>query len=141
MIVWSWKLHMHNFICTQTLCINFRAVHAKWWREKLWTKLCPRTDGLTDSHGDSSIPPPLCCGGYKKVSLFLSFCFFKVAFKKPFPSFQLQMCSISTRFSLFCQETSQIMIKLFFLICFNQAKFEGSGLNISRQSNCYTCPY
>ena len=29
MIVWSRKLYMHNFICTQTLCINFRAVHAK----------------------------------------------------------------------------------------------------------------
>ena len=28
-------------------------------REKLQTKLCPRTD----SHGDSSILPPLRCGG------------------------------------------------------------------------------
>ena len=31
--------------------------------EKLRTKLCPRTNGRTDSHGDSSIPPPLRRGG------------------------------------------------------------------------------
>ena len=35
--------------------------------EKLQTKLCPLTDRWvdrqTDSHGDSSIPPPLRCGG------------------------------------------------------------------------------
>ena len=49
MIVWSWKLNMHNFICTQTLCINFRAVHAKL-QVKGYGQICVhrQTDGQTD---------------------------------------------------------------------------------------------
>ena len=31
--------------------------------DKLWTKLCPWAGGQTDSHDDSSIPPPLRCEG------------------------------------------------------------------------------
>ena len=36
----------------------------KTLEEKLQTKLCPRTEGQTDSHSDSSIPPSTSLWGY-----------------------------------------------------------------------------
>ena len=52
------QIHMYKNImykCQSSTC--------KTVGEKLRTKLCPRTDGRTDSHGDSGIPPPLRWGG------------------------------------------------------------------------------
>ena len=52
------QIHMYKNImykCQSSTC--------KTVGEKLRTKLCPRTDGRTDSHGDSGIPPPLRLGG------------------------------------------------------------------------------
>ena len=62
------QLHMY----TNIMC-KFQSSTCKKVGEKLRTKLCPRTDGRadrrTDSHGDSSIPPPLRCGGIKKENI------------------------------------------------------------------------
>ena len=51
------QLHMYT-----NIMYKFQSSMCKTVGEKLQTKLCPRTD----SYGDSSIPPPLCCGGYNK---------------------------------------------------------------------------
>ena len=56
------QLHMYtNFM------YKFQSNTCKTVGEKRRTKLCPgtdkQTDRWTDSHGDSSIPPPLRCGG------------------------------------------------------------------------------
>ena len=52
------QLHMYTNIVYKLQISSCKTVG-----EKLRTKLCPQTNGRTDSHGDSSIPPPLRCGG------------------------------------------------------------------------------
>ena len=50
------QLHMYT-----NIMYKFQSSTCKTVGEKLRTKLS--TDRRTDSHGDSSIPPPLRCGG------------------------------------------------------------------------------
>ena len=58
------QLHMYT-----NIMYKFQSSTCKTVAEKLWTKLCPQTDGQTDrrkeSHGDSSIPPSTLLCGYK----------------------------------------------------------------------------
>ena len=48
------QLHMFTNIM---YIYKFQSSTCKTVGEKLWTKLCPRTDGRLDSHGNSSTPP------------------------------------------------------------------------------------
>ena len=49
---------------------KFQSSTCKTVGEKLWTKMCPRTEGWTNrGHGDSSIPPPLPTKGPKDANI------------------------------------------------------------------------
>ena len=82
---------MHNFICTQTLCINFRTVHAKG--EKLRTKLCRRTDGRP-TMAIPVYPPPLRCGGITSNSSFPTV--FSTHLENFLPFYQIWNCLLQT---------------------------------------------
>ena len=70
------KIAHEQLYMNTNIMYKFQSSTRKTVGEKLRTKLCPRTDGWTDrrtdSHGNSCIPCPLRCAGYKKLkSLFL----------------------------------------------------------------------